>query len=67
MAVVLKAANVFVCGGDEKVSLVCWTADEEDVLVGDKVLETEIPMAFIGTVEELDCVCTELEGLLKIA
>lgn len=64
---VLKAADVFVCVGDEKVLLVCRTAGEEDVLVGDKVLETEIPLAFIGTVEELDCVCTGLEGVLKIA
>ena len=64
---VLKAADVFVCGGDEKVSLVCWTADEEDVLVGDKVLETEIPMEFIGTVEEFNFVCTGLDGVLKIA
>ena len=64
---VLKAADVFVCGGDEKVSLVCWTADEEDVLVGDKVLETEIRMEFIGTVEEFNFVCTGLDGVLKIA
>ena len=64
---VLKAANVFVCAGDEKVSLVCRTADEEEVLVEDKVLETEIPLALTGTVEELDCVCAGLEGVLKIA